>query len=145
MMDENLVLSLVKSRLGISTVVRDTYLTAIIQGVIKELEDEKGLVLDGANSYHLMFVVDYVSWRYQNRDSAEAMPRHLQFRLHNLMIHVGSANLRVDNVVTVDALPLVPAQYTVYILSTDGSKQMYIDEVWTTVDYVNGFWVVVTV
>ena len=88
-MDASTVLDLVKARLGITTAVRDTYLTAIINGIIKELEDEKGLVLDGANPYHLMFVVDFATWRYQNRDSPEGMPRHLQYRLHNLMIHAG--------------------------------------------------------
>lgn len=86
-MDTTVILQLVKDRLGISTNVRDTYLAAIIDGVLKELEDEKGLVLDGANLYHLIFVVDYVTWRYQSRDSDGAMPRHLQFRLHNLMVH----------------------------------------------------------
>jgi hypothetical protein len=88
-MDASTVLALAKARLGISTQVRDTYLTVIIDGVIKELEDEKGLVLDEANPYHLMFVVDFATWRYQNRDTMEAMPRHLQFRLHNMIIHAG--------------------------------------------------------
>jgi len=86
-MNTETVLQLVKARLGISSTVRDTYLTAIIEGVITELEDAQGLVLDGANPYHLMFVVDYSTWRYQNRDSEGAMPRHLQFRMHNLVIH----------------------------------------------------------
>jgi len=88
-MDRDAVLGVVKERLGIRTTARDTYLLAIIDGVIKELEDEKGLVLDGANPYHLIFVVDYAAWRYQSRDSDTGMPRHLQYRLHNLMIHVG--------------------------------------------------------
>jgi len=86
-MNTETVLQLVKARLGITTNVRDSYIEAIVQGVITELEDAQGLVLDGANPYHLMFVVDYSTWRYQNRDSEGAMPRHLQFRLHNLMIH----------------------------------------------------------
>ena len=86
-MDTATILGLVKARLGISSTVRDTYLTAIVDGVKKELEEEKGLVLDGANPYHLMFVVDYVTWRYQSRDSNAGMPRHLQYRLHNLFIH----------------------------------------------------------
>lgn len=144
-MDIATILSLVKERLGIKTNARDTYLGAIIEGILKELEDEKGLVLDDANPYHLMFVVDYTTWRYQNRDSEGSMPRHLQFRLHNLMIHVGAANLRVDSVETVAVLPAVPGDYIVYILTTDGSKQMYIDGVWTKVDLVDGSWVVVTV
>jgi hypothetical protein len=86
-MDTAVIVGLVKARLGISTTIRDTYLTAIADGVIKELEDEKGLVLDGANPYHQMFVVDYTTWRYQNRDSEGSIPRHLQFRMHNLFIH----------------------------------------------------------
>lgn len=90
-MNASTVVALVKERLGIKTDVRDTYLTAIVDGVIKELEDEKGLALDGANPYHLMFVVDYATWRYQSRDSDAGLPRHLQFRLHNLIIHAHSA------------------------------------------------------
>jgi hypothetical protein len=90
-MDVNTVIALVKERLGIKTNVRDTYLTAIINGVSTELTDEKGLVLDGTNPYHLIFVVDYATWRYQSRDSDGTIPRHLQYRLHNLMIHVHSA------------------------------------------------------
>lgn len=86
-MDTSTVLELVKARLGISTSIRNNYLIAIIEGIIKELEDEKGLSLDGDNPYHLMFVVDYATWRYQSRDSNAGMPRHLQYRLHNLFIH----------------------------------------------------------
>src|SRR5690606_24824750 len=94
-MDASTVLELVKARLGITTNIRDNYIKAIIEGVIKELEDEKGLALDDANPYHLMFVVDYSTWRYQSVNTTQttstssplAMPRHLQFRLHNLMIH----------------------------------------------------------
>lgn len=84
-------LSLVKDRLGLRSTVRDTYLAAIVDGVITELTEEKGLVLVETNSYHLMFVVDLSAWRYQNRDSAEGVPRHLQYRLHNMMI--GSASV----------------------------------------------------
>ena len=101
-MDTSTVLDLVKARLGISSNVRDTYISAIIDGVIKELEDAQGLVLDGANPYHLMFVVDYATWRYQSvrepgKDPAGrvplSMPRHLQFRLHNLMVQAGGQDV----------------------------------------------------
>lgn len=86
-MDAAAVVALVKARLGISTAVRDTYLTAIVQGVIRELEDEKGIALADGDANQLMFIADYSTWRYQSRDSSGALPRHLQFRLHNLMIH----------------------------------------------------------
>lgn len=84
-MDDQKILTFVKAREGISSNVRDAYLLAIIKGVIQELEDEKGVVLDTDDANHLIIVVDYVSWRYNNRD-AENMPRHLQYRLHNLII-----------------------------------------------------------
>ncbi|WP_088825662.1 MULTISPECIES: phage head-tail connector protein [Listeria] len=84
-MFENSVLELVKAREGISTNIRDSYLTSIVKGVIRELQDEKGIALMENDPNHLMFVVDYASWRYNNRD-VENMPRHLQYRLHNLII-----------------------------------------------------------
>lgn len=92
-MDASTVVALVKERIGIKTTVRDTYLTAIVDGVLKELEDEKGLALDGANPYHLIFVVDHATWRYQSRDSDAGMPRDLQYRLHNLYIHTGGGTV----------------------------------------------------
>lgn len=83
------VLSLVKARLGIRSDVRDTYISTIIKATAKEMEIVKGLILDVANEeHHLMFLVDLVTWRYQNRDSMEGMPRHLQFRLHELYVQV---------------------------------------------------------
>jgi len=91
-MDRVIVLEVVKERLGLRTTVRDTYLLAIIDGVLEELQDEKGLALDGASPSHLIFVVDYSAWRYQNRDSNTGMPRNLQYRLHNLVIHIGGGN-----------------------------------------------------
>ena len=89
-MNTETILGLVKAKLGISTTVRDTYLQAIIDGVIKELEDEQGLTLDGSNSYHLLFIVDYATWRYESKYKDGAMPRHLQFRFHNLVIHTNA-------------------------------------------------------
>lgn len=84
----NQALELLKARLGISTTARDSYLTMIIEGIEDELISVQGIALDSGNSSHLMFVVDYAEYRYSNRDNP-MMPRHLQWRLHNLML--GSA------------------------------------------------------
>jgi len=81
------MLNLAKAKLGITTMARDTFLTAIIDSVIDELVNEKGLALDSTSPNHLMFVVDYAVWRYQNRDGNTGLPRHLQFRLHSLYIN----------------------------------------------------------
>lgn len=80
-------LPLVKARLGITATVRDAYLTAIIDGVISELEQVQGLSLDSDDPFLLMFVVDLSTWRYENKGQMDGMPRHLQFRLHNLIIN----------------------------------------------------------
>jgi hypothetical protein len=79
---------LIKARLGISTTVRDAYLFAIVDGLVHELKTIQGITLDESNSAHLMFVADYAEYRYSNRENP-VMPRHLQFRLHNLMINGG--------------------------------------------------------
>lgn len=81
------VLGLVKARMGISSDIRDSYLLSIIESVIDELESEKGLVLREDDMIQQMFIVDYATWRYQSRDESGALPRHLQFRMHNLIIN----------------------------------------------------------
>jgi len=83
---KELALELAKARIGISTTVRDEYLSHIVDSVIKEMEESHGIELEKDNSYHLMFVVDFADWRYSNRDKQEEMPRHLQFRLHNMIL-----------------------------------------------------------
>ena len=80
------MLPLMKERLGIRTEIRDGYLSAIAAGVIDEMENQKGLALDGASPSDLMFCVDFACWRHQSRDSGVGMPRHLQLRLHEMMI-----------------------------------------------------------
>lgn len=90
MMDQetiDTIVGLVKEREGIKTAARDSVITAIVRGVVKELEDEKGLALDRNNQYHLMFCVDLAHWRYKNPGGGSGTPRDLQYRLHNLMIH----------------------------------------------------------
>lgn len=82
-------LPLLKARLGISTTVRDVYLSKIVEGIEDELLNVQGITIDTGDSSHLMFVVDYAEYRYSNRDNP-TMPRHLQWRLHNLMLNGGA-------------------------------------------------------
>lgn len=82
----NTVLELAKARIGITSNIRDEYLTKIIEGIKDELENQQGLSIDLDSPHILMFLVDFATWRYQNRDTHDGMPRHLQFRLHNLII-----------------------------------------------------------
>src|SRR5699024_5043093 len=87
-------LELTKARLGISTTIRDALLLNAVESVVEELEKEKEIELDYESALHLDFVKDYATWRYQSVGNVNttftthtlAMPRHLQFRLHNLSI-----------------------------------------------------------
>lgn len=81
---EKTCLKLVKSRLGITQNVRDEYITDIIRGVISDLENRNGIVIDGDDFGHLMFVCDYSEYRYSNV-GISAIPRHLEMRLHDLI------------------------------------------------------------
>lgn len=88
-MDVGLILTLLKSNLGMGSTFRDPYLTKMIEGILSELTVEKGITLDPADANHLMFVVDLAAWRFTARDSKEDMPRHLSFRMRNLFISAG--------------------------------------------------------
>lgn len=90
-------LPLIKAQLGISTNVRDDLLTAILNGIVAELKEEKGLSLSDDNPYHLMFVVDFSVWRYKNREE-KGMPEHLYFRLRNLMIHGAKSGVTENDI-----------------------------------------------
>lgn len=87
-------LELTKARLGISTTIRDELLLNAVESVVEELAVEKGVVVNYDSPMHLDFVKDYATWRYQSVNSTEViltnhtlpMPRHLQYRLHNLVI-----------------------------------------------------------
>lgn len=81
-----IALSLLKARLGINSTVRDDYLIRILDGLFEELQSRQGIPLDLTNnSAHLMFLVDYAEYRYSNVEKPD-MPRHLQWRLHNLIV-----------------------------------------------------------
>lgn len=84
-MKEKVILELLKLQLGISTSLRDEILKSKIQSAISELKNVQGLKLNPERSDHVDFVVDYVAYRYKSGEAGN-MPRHLQWRLHNLIM-----------------------------------------------------------
>ena len=85
-------LDLLKASLGYKSSVRDVLLKKIIEGVIYELTDEKGIKLEYDNTSHLMFVVDLSAFRYENKGGG-MMPRNLEYRLRNLIIKFGGGSI----------------------------------------------------
>lgn len=79
------ILAILKQRLGIMSDVRNDYLKSIIKGLVSEVERVQGIKIDFMDDSQIMFLVDYAEYRYSNRDYP-TMPRHLQWRLHNLFI-----------------------------------------------------------
>ena len=82
-MDEGQLLELLKLKLGISTDLRNKPLMKIISSVITELTENLGVDLVSDRADHEMFVVDFAAYRYEG---GADMPRHLQWRLHNLQV-----------------------------------------------------------
>lgn len=91
-MTENIdkILSLVKATLGYKSNVRDELLKVIVKSVIDELEIQKRIKLDFENAEHLMFIVDYAVFRYENK-GVGTLPRNLEYRLRNLIVKYGGA------------------------------------------------------
>ena len=90
MENEDKILGLVKATLGYKSAVRDELLKVIIKSIVDELEIQKRITLNYDNSEHLMFVVDYAVFRYENKGGG-TIPRNLEYRLRNLIIKYGGA------------------------------------------------------
>ena len=88
MENEDKILGRVKATLGYKSAVRDELLKVIIKSIVDELGIEKRITLKYDNAEHLMFVVDYSCFRYENK-GAGTMPRNLEYRLRNLIIKDG--------------------------------------------------------
>ena len=86
--NEDKILGLVKATLGYKSSVRDELLKVIVKSIIDELEIQKRISIDPSNAEHLMFVVDYSVFRYENKGGS-VMPRNLEYRLRNLIIKFG--------------------------------------------------------
>lgn len=80
------IMALAKSGLGITSTVRDGRIGMLVRGVIDELETVHNITPDPDSTYQSVFIADWVEWRYSNRDSAEGMPRHLDYRLKNMIV-----------------------------------------------------------
>ena len=86
--NEDKILNLVKATLGYKSAVRDELLKVIIKSIIDELEIQKRISIKYDNSEHIMFVVDYSVFRYENKGGG-TIPRNLEYRLRNLMVKFG--------------------------------------------------------
>lgn len=61
-----------------------SYLEHRINAAKKDIERE-GIKIDMNNIDHVLIVVDYAAWLYKKRDQNIGFPRHLRFRMNNLL------------------------------------------------------------
>ena len=78
------IVELLKLKLGIVSGVMDPRLEHLVEAIIEELTEEKGIAISLDNPRHTSFVTDYAEYRYKN--VTEEMPRYLMHRLHNLYL-----------------------------------------------------------
>lgn len=78
-------LALLKANVGITSTVRDDYLTQRLNATKSELQT-KGINVSSKDSNAFLFWVDYTAWQYRNRGEG-IMPRNLQYRMRNLIIN----------------------------------------------------------
>lgn len=78
------VLKLVKMRLGITSEVRDDFLTHLIRSSLIETY-KKGVVVNFNNDAFLSYIVDLSCFKYKNNDFNE-LPKYLRYQLNNLLL-----------------------------------------------------------
>ena len=87
-MSDEEILQIVKFKAGLTLDVRDTYILSIIKGARAELANS-GIYPEGQDENYKaeyeMYLVDYAYWLYSTKGES-ALPRHLQFRRHNLIV-----------------------------------------------------------
>ena len=83
-------LSIMKSRLNrlqSDTSLDETALLPRLKSAVKALKKNGIDLTDSADD--VMLLVDYAVWRYQNRDSAEDMPKWLRLIRRERFLHTG--------------------------------------------------------
>ena len=86
-MDKTKAHELLKLRLGMTSDAMYERLDHLLEAVIKELDDEKGIEVDLENARVLEFVISYAAWRYEKKSESAGMPRFIQLDLRNLYLH----------------------------------------------------------
>lgn len=81
----DVVLPVLKDRLGISVDSRDYILCAIIDGIIDECISVHGIHLSEEKSSDILLVLDWATWKYNHPEDG-VTPRSIRFRIQNRII-----------------------------------------------------------
>lgn len=76
----------VKYRLGISTTIKDDQIKLLINGVADDMENRYGIKINEKDFGHQSLIIDIACFRYSA--NTDAMPRHLDLRLKDLIYEI---------------------------------------------------------
>lgn len=79
------VLFITKSKLGLTYIEEDSAVRFAIVAARQELTNTYGLTIDQTRADHVNILTDMAVYNYQIKDDKGALPRHLEFRINNLM------------------------------------------------------------
>lgn len=77
-------LKILKNDLGRLDNKQDEYLSNRLNSAKKEIERE-GIKIDMDEIEHVLILVDYTAWLYRKRTQDIPFPRHLRYRMNNLL------------------------------------------------------------
>lgn len=79
------LLNLLKTDLGITHNMRDSFFIQLIKGIKIEIE-RRGITLDDNSADDQMLIVDYAAWSYRKRQEDIPLAKNIQHRLRNRII-----------------------------------------------------------
>lgn len=81
------LLQMLKIDLGISGTAYDERLSAYLTAAEQSIIAEGAATLNTTNAEDAELVVMYAAWTFRRRDTMDAMPRMLRFKLNNRIFH----------------------------------------------------------
>ena len=92
---ENTLLTMLKTDLGIlSATVYDERLLSYLASAAESIRQEGAASISPSSPLDAQLIVDYAAWLWRKRDSMDAMPRGLRWRLNHRVLgeKAGGAN-----------------------------------------------------
>ena len=84
---ENTLLTMLKTDLGIlSATVYDERLLSYLASAAESIRQEGAASISPSSPLDAQLIVDYAAWLWRKRDTMDAMPRGLRWRLNNRVL-----------------------------------------------------------
>ena len=82
-MAESVILTMLKTDLGIKSTAYDTRLEQLLTAAENAIKAEGATTLSSTDAVDMQLIVMYAAWLWRRRDSMDGMPRMLRWMLNN--------------------------------------------------------------